>query len=665
MRLLPVVLLLLTGAFNIQGQEVPALLGDLKRAPSDSLKIAAFQALINHYRYSNLDSALYYAKSGLDYAQDRQYPQGKGLMMYALAQVNERHGNLNQAKDEYVTAKATFADIGFTKGVASTTNGLGVIAGRTGRYDEATRHFLEALALFEEINNTEGIVQTYIKLGVVSDHLGNLDQALGYYLKAEKLNSGNPSSNASLALLNNIGIVYGKREDLRMALRYFHRGLLESDPEKHTGIHIALLGSVGVAYQKLGITDSAWHFQQQALSMARQNDLPEEEARSLLNLAGLVSNSDPMQSIVLLNDALVITQQIHHLKLMTEVYEAMIEVRKQSNDYKLAMELSEKMQVLKDSLFTLEKSKEIANLHATQELARQENEIRNLAVQNEKSMFQRNIMIVVALIAIAMIAIVWFYNTKISNLNMQLVAKQNELRNSNNIKDKLFSILGHDLRAPLSQVIGLLNVLAIKHEDKDESAIIDKLRQQSQHTLETLDNLLMWGRSQLKGIRLNQQALAVKDQIRKSKFLVEDYAAEKDVRIVDNISSDLHVYVDASHFDFVIRNLLSNAIKFSHAGGTVAINAFSSADQHVVVSVKDAGVGVPVGLQNKIFSAGNESVKGTWNEKGTGIGLMLSQEYIRENGGRLWLESKEGSGSTFYFSLKQQNMPEPVAAFEG
>ncbi|MDQ2656491.1 MAG: tetratricopeptide repeat protein, partial [Bacteroidota bacterium] len=597
--------------------------------------------------------AQYYANAGLEFARRNEYPMGEGLMLNTLGQINERHGFLEQAESQYLAARSIFRDNGFTKGVATTTNGLGVVAGRRGAYADATRHFLEALELNKSIGSADGIVQTYIKLGVVSDHVGELDQALNYYLQAESLNQSSPSSNATLTLLNNIGIIYGKRNDLPAALRYFRQGLTQSDPEKNTGVHITLLGSAGVAYQMSGNLDSAWYFQQQALSMARQNDLPEEEARALVNLAEIVSGTDAGQTLDLLRQALAITERIHHVKLMTEVYEAMVQIHKKANDYKVAMELSEKMQILKDSLFSVEKAREIAKLHATQELSRQENEIRNLALKNDKSVLQRNIMFVIVLIAAALIAIVWFYNARISTLNSRLMEKQAALKNSNNVKDKLFSVLGHDLRAPLNQVIGLLNILNVKHLDEEESVIIDKLRQQSQNTLDTLDNLLVWGQSQLKGIRLNQQTISVKDQVLKSLSLSDHYAAQKNVRLIERIDSDILVHADPSHFDFVIRNLLSNAIKFSHAGGTVVVNAVLVDGQEVVFSIQDSGVGIAPDVQKKILTHGNESAKGTWNEKGTGIGLVLCREYINENGGKLWLESSEGKGATFYFFLKR------------
>lgn len=642
--------LLFASPFAGSGQGIKQLIDHLQIAISDSAIIEAYHQLINHYRYSNQDSALFYAQKGLSFAEKKHYVLGQGIMLQAIGQVNERHGLLDLARTEYAQAKSLYSQIGYNKGVASTTNGLGVIAGKTGKYDEATRHFLEALRVFETTKDTSGIIQSYIKLGVVNDHLGNLDAALDYYLKAERLNTASLHSNASLTLLNNIGIIYGKRNDIATALKYFHKGLRQSATSGSTGVHIALLGSLGTAYEKAGKHDSAQYFQEQALFRARENNLPEEEARALVNLASLFAKINPKKSMELLSDALAITERIRQLNLMTEVYESMVNLQKAGGHFREALLLSEKRQQLKDSLFSLQKSKEIANLHAVHELARQENEIRDLAVINERSILQRNVMIGVVLVALTLIAIGWFLNRKISILNRQLVRKQIELKKSNTVKDKLFSILGHDLRAPLTRVIGLLNVLSLQHRTPDESEIIEKLRHQSVNTLDTLDNLLMWGQSQLKGILLNQQVIHARERIRKTIVLASDYAVQKNVTLIDNTPHDLNVYADAAHFDFVIRNLLSNAIKFSHSGGTVVLNAFPLGNE-IIFSIQDSGVGIPKEMQGEIFLSANESIKGTWNEKGTGIGLMLCREYITENGGRIWVESQANKGATFYFSL--------------
>src|SRR5690606_17708661 len=148
-----------------------------------------------------------------------------------------------------------------------------------------------------------------------------------------------------------------------------------------------------------------------------------------------------------------------------------------------------------------------------------------------------------------------------------------------------------------------------------------KLHHQSSMTLETLDNLLAWGKRQLKGIRLHQQVVNARQQLRKSLSLNEDYARQKNVSIEETIPDDLRVHVDAVHFDFVMRNLSTNAIKLSHSGGTVTISASRPSDEYVIFAIRDAGVGTSETMRQQIFNAGAKSAPGTWNEKGTGIGL--------------------------------------------
>lgn len=626
----------------------------------DSVRIDTYEQLVTHFRFSNEDSARHFAAAGLAFARSTSDRKGEARLLQALADINEHHGHLDIAQEQYMEAHDILKALGDSVGMAQAINGLGVVAGRTGKYRDATRHFVEALRLFQNADHSAGIMQTYIKLGIVNSELGDLDKGLEYYLKAEQLNEKLGDARARAALLNNIGVVYGKRNELQTALEYFHSGLRLTESIGPSETHIILLSCIGLAYDLLGIQDSAWFYQQQALSKAREWNMPELEARALLNLSSTTKNTNPLQSLELLDRALAISEAISNLKLTTEVYEAMIQVYKKQGDFQKALSLTEEQQLLKDSIFSVQKAKEIAGLIATQKLARQESEMKELTMRTDKSILQRNIMIGVSLLAFAMMAIVWHYNRRISRLNTELIQNQRELSESNAVKDKLFSILGHDLRSPLNRVIGLLNLLSIRHLSADEKEIIHKLRHQSSMTLETLDNLLAWGKRQLKGIRLHQQIIKVDEQLQKSILLNEDYARQKGVTIVDDVPDDLYIEVDPVHFDFVMRNLLSNAIKFSHSGGSVSVTASSASGEYAVFAIRDSGVGIAADARDHIFNAGAKSAPGTWNEKGTGLGLMLSREYITQNGGLLWVESEEGKGSTFYFTLRQ-HAREPVA----
>ncbi|HJU45957.1 MAG TPA: ATP-binding protein [Chitinophagaceae bacterium] len=137
---------------------------------------------------------------------------------------------------------------------------------------------------------------------------------------------------------------------------------------------------------------------------------------------------------------------------------------------------------------------------------------------------------------------------------------------------------------------------------------------------------------------------------RKVPGMLTGLAGRKKVKIIQQVPATLSIYADPDHFDFIIRNLLSNAIKFSHTGGTVTIAAEAKKDE-VLFSVRDEGVGIPVEKQ-KQFDTGNLSVAyGTNGEKGTGLGLLLTKEFIKVNKGRIWFQSTQGQRTTFYFSF--------------
>jgi signal transduction histidine kinase len=235
-----------------------------------------------------------------------------------------------------------------------------------------------------------------------------------------------------------------------------------------------------------------------------------------------------------------------------------------------------------------------------------------------------------------------------------LLVRANEgLDESNQVKDKLFSILGHDLRSPFVSVINLLEII-----DDDEipaelrKQMLDELSVTSKASLDTLTNLLKWGEMQIKGIRINQRDFALKPLVERVIQLLAGIAQNKQITIADDTQS-LSLYADPDHIEFVLRNLLSNAIKFTGAGGSVSISSTYDEHKHeVTIAVKDSGVGIAPERLQEIFSLENVSRDGTYNEKGTSLGLMMCKEFTEVNNGRIEVNSIPGQGSSFSIVLK-------------
>lgn len=266
---------------------------------------------------------------------------------------------------------------------------------------------------------------------------------------------------------------------------------------------------------------------------------------------------------------------------------------------------------------------------------------------------QRNELIFVAVCLILLLLITLFYFQKSYKLNKRLAIHDKQLEEINSMKDKLFSVIGHDLRGPIARIPALLDIIEDENTSPGEKKFLfENMREQTKVSLETFDKLLYWGRSLVNGISLHQQKIQPKGLIRESIELRKIKAIEKNITITDRIPPDIYILSDPSIFDFVMRNLLANALKYTPRNGTIDINCDAvSRPGFIIFTVKDSGIGINKELLPNLFYS-LKSEQGTENEKGHGIGLKLCKEFAMQNGGDIWVDSEPGKGSTFYFSVK-------------
>jgi two-component system, sensor histidine kinase and response regulator len=241
-------------------------------------------------------------------------------------------------------------------------------------------------------------------------------------------------------------------------------------------------------------------------------------------------------------------------------------------------------------------------------------------------------------------------NVSLENLVEQRTEKLNEVVATNT---KFISIIAHDLRSPFSSIIGALDVLkeCLNEFSKTEIETYVNLASKSAHrTLNLLDNLLAWTISQNKEeiftpIKINLCELVAYEI---DSFMNE--AKQKQITVGHSIVPNLNVSADIQMVKTIFRNLISNAVKFTKTGGEIAISA-SEHDHFVEIAVKDNGVGISNEVGRELFKMNGPHTVGTWNEQGTGLGLLLCKEFVEMHGGNIWIESKPGKGSTFKFTL--------------
>lgn len=241
----------------------------------------------------------------------------------------------------------------------------------------------------------------------------------------------------------------------------------------------------------------------------------------------------------------------------------------------------------------------------------------------------------------------------------ELELSESKLIQSNKTKDKFFAIIAHDLKSPFTSMLGFSKLLNDQYNDLSEEVKKDFLKMihaNIESTYFLLENLLMWSQSQSGSIDFDSVERNLYLLSKNTMEVVHLSAQAKCIRIKNEIPQNIHIHVDENMFSTIMRNLLNNAIKFTHENGEIVLTSelihHNGGTSSVEIKVKDNGVGISQEKQALIFDTlENNSTRGTANESGTGLGLLLCKEFIARHGGDIWVESEEGKGSTFTFSL--------------
>ncbi len=244
---------------------------------------------------------------------------------------------------------------------------------------------------------------------------------------------------------------------------------------------------------------------------------------------------------------------------------------------------------------------------------------------------------------------------KLIVLNDKLLESEAQLQKSNAEKDKFFSIMSHDLRSPLSGLMGLAETLVVYHDKYSEQEIFSSIQlifDTSKHTYKLLDNLLLWSRMNRNVLDFSPDDFNLKDLVTSVSDLLLNNAIQKNIKLINSVAPEIHVFADGNMASTIIRNLISNAIKFTNSGDKIEVTSEQIADNVVKVNIADTGIGMTEEVMNKLFRLDSHHTSlGTANEKGTGLGLILCKEMVEKNGGEISVSSVNGNGTTFSFTL--------------
>lgn len=621
---------------------------------SNKLTVADYDKLIAFYRYYKPDSAIYFANKAIDEAKRKKDDNGLAKILNQVGIINDNLGKTDESRENYLESRKLYTQTGNKKGMATENVRLGVVEMRKGNYDQAMSYFLESLRISEADNNAHGKMEAYLTIGECYLAEKKYDEALRNLTMCEQIDKTLPLSNLSLNLCVDFGMLYIAKADYPQAISYLNKGIANSNKPQYQGLNITLTTYLAAAYARQGFKARAIGLLKAALAKSRQINNYIRELQTLTAIAETYGKDDPASALIYLKQANELIKARGSEKSQIDILGRMADMYHIQHNESAAFAVKQQQYTIADKYYYQKMARQINSLQSAYDLTQSQASVQALKFENSRQRFRQRVILVVAGAALMLLLITVLFYFRTRKYNALLNKANNELTESNAVKDKLFSVLAHDLRSPFASIISLLSLInddILEAEERKE--IINMAVLSSNASLDILNNLLKWGEMQIKGIRLNPIKLAPYQIIERNILALSASAELKGISIVNRVEKSCKVLSDADHFEFVIRNLLSNAIKFTSEDGVVSVlSKTDKAKNEMVFSIVDTGVGIEPQRLQSIFSLGNVSTSGTNDEKGTSLGLVLCKEFIEANKGRIWVESTVGKGSQFMFALQ-------------
>jgi signal transduction histidine kinase len=621
---------------------------------SNKLTVTDYDNLIAFYRYYKPDSAIYFANKAIDEAKRKKDDNGLAKILNQVGIINDNLGKTDESRENYLESRKLYTQTGNKKGMATENVRLGVVEMRKGNYDQAMGYFLESLRISEADNNTHGKMEAYLTIGECYLGEKKYDDALRNLKMCEQIDTTLPLSNLSLNLCIDFGMLYTATANYPQAMSYLNKGIANSNKPQYKGLNITLTTYLAAVYAKQGFKAHAIDLLKAALAKSRQINNYIRELQTLTAIAETYGKDDPESALIYLKQANELIKARGSEKSQIDILGRMADMYHMQHNESAAFAVKQQQYAIADKYYYQKMARQINNLQSAYDLTQSQASVQALKFENSRQRFRQRVILVVAGAALMLLLITVLFYFRTRKYNALLNKANNELTESNAVKDKLFSVLAHDLRSPFASIISLLSLINDDILDAEErKEIINMAVLSSNASLDILNNLLKWGEMQIKGIRLNPVKLAPYEIIDRNMAALSASAELKGISVVNRVEKSCKVLSDADHFEFVIRNLLSNAIKFTSEGGVVSVlSKTDKARNEMVFSIVDTGVGIEPQRLQSIFSLGNVSTSGTNDEKGTSLGLVLCKEFIEANKGRIWVESTVGKGSQFMFALQ-------------
>ncbi|MGS0528064.1 tetratricopeptide repeat-containing sensor histidine kinase [Zobellia nedashkovskayae] len=607
------------------------------------------------------DSTTVFLDEAYELSEKLSYFKGQCGALNGLGNYYTYNGNLDLANEKLKESLAIANTHNLLNEKLDALNLIGLALWQEGKNGIALTKFLEALPIAEKVNDVYMMGAIYDNIALLYDDNKDYDTALLFNEKSRQISIKNNFDIALAQTLLNMAVMYNKQEKYTMASKNVDQCINIFKKTNH-------FDWLGYSYKEKGSIILNQHNYKEAqewfkksLKIFDEIDLNIGYARTYMGMArsylGL-SNLDKAENFGL--KALKISEE---LKVFADIMESNLVLSQIYNEkgepLKAYEYLTEYLRLFKKS--SAENYQK--GLGVLRSEIKFEAQKKLLIQENKSAIAQQRLYIFAAFAASVVLAIFLISLNKThkiqKKLNKQLQIKQedlikreSELHEANQTKDKLFSVIAHDLRGPINSFHSLLNLYVENGLSKEQiDTVLPKALHNIQGISDMLNNLLVWGKTQLNGTIIKPSNVDLRVLVNENIELMKPLAIKKSITLFNNLPLNIISFSDCDLIDIVLRNLISNAVKFTNKNGKVNINVVEMSHRYQI-EVKDNGVGMAHENQSNLFDKNhNRTSHGTNNEKGTGLGLSLSKEMVESNGGTIWVESELNVGTSIFFTV--------------
>lgn len=551
---------------------------------------------------------------------------------------------------------------------------------RSSDFERAIKHGLEAAVNAEkrkdypdQVTSLEYVGVTYGMMARMSNNKADVEKSFYYCQKALEIARTQHLKAEVPFLLMSSGNIHAMNNQYDTAISFYRQAIAYLEEHRKNGTM--------QMYVNMGI----------ALTLKKDYDAALAAYRHADSIVVRLKMGDPYRLTIAINQAilygymgrfqeseqagrkiLATARQSGAVSIEADMLDHLKDIFRKQGRYQEALDLADSLAAVKARILNTEKTSQVAEMQARydagvkdQQIASQQLTIRQNRRQNLLLWGGIGLLCIVGGAAFAGWRRSRQLNRKITIQGQQLLEQKTELQQMNEVKDQLFSVIGHDLRTPVNSLISyatLLDEVGDLPPEKTKQYSAD-LRQALGYVAVLMENLLQFAKTQMQATQPYAEVIILSDIATHTARLLQPAMIAKNIRFTTDFAEDSHAFADEDMTELVLRNLISNAIKFSAAGGHIAIIIKPHDDQFIRCTVQDQGIGMSpemVAIWNDPGGASPmRSTKGTRHEKGAGLGLMLSKRFAGIMGGRLLVESEEGKGSACSLLLPRRN---PLAA---